>query len=207
MAASYSNMRFEAFCDAVFAIAITVLIIDIKIPHTAEVKSVADLWKAIYHITPSIFSFLLSFAVILITWVNHHNGSKLIKKTSSSFLYANGFLLLTVVFIPFPTSLLGDYIFTAHAAPAVILYDSILALQAIAWVLISKAAIKNHLGKNEKANLEIKKNGSYGYFAFSLYSLCSILAIWFPLTIVSFTVLTWIVWLILGINVEQEDLN
>ena len=96
------NTRFEAFCDGVFAIAMTLLVIDIKIPSTVEINSTADLWREISHITPSIFAFLLSFAVILITWVNHHNGSKLLKKTSSSaFLYANGFLLLTVVFIPF----------------------------------------------------------------------------------------------------------
>jgi len=205
MAETNINSRFEAFCDGVFAIAITLLIIDIKIPRTAEINSALDLWREIYHITPSIFSFLLSFAVILITWVNHHNGSKLLRKTSSSFLYANGFLLLTVVFIPFPTSLLGEYILTDYAAPAVILYDSVLAMQAIAWILISKAALKNHLGKNENANIEIRKNGMFGYFAFVLYAACSILAAWFPLVVALFTTLTWVFWLILGIKVKEGE--
>ena len=205
MAEANLNTRFEAFCDGVFAIAITLLVIDIRIPRTAEINSIADLWREISYITPSIFAFLLSFVVILITWVNHHNGSKLLKKTSGLFLYANGFLLLTVVVIPFPTSLLGEYILTDYAAPAVILYDGVLALQAIGWILLSKAALKDHLGKDEKANMDIKRNGNFGYFAFGLYALCSVLATWFPLAIASFTTLTWIFWLIIGINIKHED--
>jgi len=203
MAEANLNSRFEAFCDGVFAIAITLLVIDIKIPRTAEINSTPDLWREISHIIPSLFAFGLSFVVILITWVNHHNGSKLLKKISSSFLYANGFLLFTVVIIPFPTSLLGEYILTDHAAPAVILYNGVLALQAIGWILLSKAALKDHLGKDAKATKEIKRNGNFGYLAFGLYALCSILAAWFPLAIASFTTLTWIFWLIAGINIKR----
>jgi uncharacterized membrane protein len=207
MAEANDNSRLEAFCDGVFAIAMTLLIIDIKIPATAEINNTADLWHALKHIAPSIFAFLLSFIVILITWVNHHNHVKLVNKSSASFLYANGFLLLTVVFIPFPTSLLGEYILTDHAAPAVILYDSILALQAMSWILIAETAFNNRLGKSEKANVEIRKAGKFGYFAFVLYTLCAILAIWFPVAIASFTTLTWIFWLIFGINIKHEKTN
>lgn len=117
MADSNPNSRLETFCDGVFAIALTLLIIDIKIPSSTEFNSNSDFWLSLKHIIPSIFSFVLSFMVIFITWVNHHNSIKLIKKTSASFIYANGFLLLTVVFIPFPTSLMGEYISTDHAAP------------------------------------------------------------------------------------------
>jgi uncharacterized membrane protein len=207
MAEANDNSRLEAFCDGVFAIAMTLLIIDIKIPATAEINNTADLWHALKHVAPSIFAFLLSFSVILITWVNHHNYLKLVNKSSASFLYANGFLLLTVVFIPFPTSLLGEYILTDHAAPAVILYDSVLALQAMGWILMSETALKNELGKSEKAKLEIRKNGKFGYFAFVLYTLCAILAIWFPVAIASFTTLTWVFWLIFGINIKHEKIN
>ena len=117
MAETNLNSRLEAFCDAVFAIALTLLIIDIKLPSTIEINNSSDLWLALKHISPSIFAFILSFIVILITWVNHHNTIKLIHKSSASFIYANGLLLLTVVFIPFPTSLIGEYISTDHAAP------------------------------------------------------------------------------------------
>jgi len=52
--------------------------------------------------------------------------------------YANDFLLLTVVFLPFPTSLLGEYVLTDHAAPAVVLYTAMMAFQAIGWILLSR---------------------------------------------------------------------
>ena len=165
----------------------------------------ASLWHALGLITPSIFAFLLSFCVILITWVNHHNHLRLINKSSSAFLYANGFLLLTVAFTPFPTSMLGEYLFTDHAAPAVIMYEGVLSLQAIGWILISNTAAKRGLGRNEAANIKIMKNGRFGFFAFALYGICGILAIWFPLIIALFTTLTWIFWLIFGINIKHED--
>jgi uncharacterized membrane protein len=205
MAETNPNSRLEAFCDAVFAIALTLLIIDIKIPSTPEINNTADFRLALRHIVPSIFSFVLSFMVILITWVNHHNTIKLVNKSSAAFIYANGFLLLTVVFIPFPTSLVGEYISSDHAAPAVILYNAVLALQAIGWILICRAALKNHLGKNEKSMLKLRENGKFGYFAFTLYAVCAIAAIWFPRTIAMFTTITWFFWLIYGINIKHEE--
>jgi len=205
MAETNPNSRLEAFCDGVFAIALTLLIIDIKIPSTKEINNTSDLWFAIRHICPSIFAFILSFIVILITWVNHHNSLKLLNKSSATFIYANGFLLLTVVFVPFPTSLIGEYISTDHAAPAVILYNAVLALQAIGWILICRAALKDHLSKNEKATISIRKNGKFGYFAFILYAVCAVTAFWFPLTIAAITTLTWIFWLIHGINIKHEE--
>jgi len=201
-----SNSRLEAFCDGVFAIAITLLVIDIKIPATVEITNTVEFWDTLGKIIPSIASFLLSFFVILVTWINHHNHMRLINRSSSLFLCANGFLLLTVAFIPFPTSLLGEYLFTDHAAPAVILYDFVLALQALSWILISRTAIKNGLGKSEKATLEIRRNGKFGIFAFFLYSFCTILAIWFPLIVASLTAFTWLFWLIYGITMKNEEI-
>jgi len=204
MAEANPNSRLEAFCDGVFAIALTLLIIDIKIPSTEIINNTSDFWLALKHIAPSIFAFLLSFAIILITWVNHHNSLKLINKSSVSFIYANGFLLLTVVFIPFPTSLIGEYLFTDHLAPAVILYNSLLAFQAIGWILLTRTALKNQLTKNEKSALTIRKNGKFGYFAFAVYILCAIIAFWFPLTITITTALIWIFWLLWGVNIKTE---
>src|SRR6185503_18561136 len=135
MSETNPNTRLEAFCDGVFAIALTLLIIDIKIPHTAEIHNTADLWFALWHIVPSVLAFVLSFVIILITWVNHHAALKLGNKSSGAFMYANGLLLLAVVFLPFPTSLLGEYLLTDHAAPAVVLYNSTLVFQSLGWIL------------------------------------------------------------------------
>ena len=142
MSESNPYSRLEAFCDGVFAIALTLLIIDIKIPSTKEINTTDEFWHALKEIAPSVLAFILSFIIILITWVNHHNALKLGNKSSASFIYANGFLLFTVVFMPFPTSLLGEYILTDHAAPAVILYESTMALQAVGWILIVNAHLR-----------------------------------------------------------------
>jgi len=198
-----SNARLEAFCDAVFAIALTLLIIDIKIPSAESIGSNSDLWRAIQHLAPSVYAFLLSFAIILITWVNHHGTLKLVRKSSASFVYANGFLLLTVVFIPFPTSLLGEFLLTDHAAPAVVLYDSVLAVQAIGWILTTGAALKNHLVVDEHSMSLIRRNKRSGQFAFGLYALLAVTALWFPVTVAIVTTMTWIFWLVLGIALKH----
>src|SRR5215831_3028271 len=104
------NARLEAFCDGVFAIAATLLIIDVRIPSSANIQSTHEFWLALKDLCPGIFAFLLSFTIIIITWVNHHAILRLVHKSSSPFIYANGLLLLTVVIVPFPTTLLGEFI-------------------------------------------------------------------------------------------------
>jgi 1,4-dihydroxy-2-naphthoate octaprenyltransferase len=99
---------------------------------------------------------------------------------------------------------MGEYISTDRSAPAVMLYNSVLALQAIGWVLICSTALKNQLAKNEKAALQIRMNCKFGYFAFALYTFFAIIAIWFPLTIAIVTTFTWIFWLTVGINIKHE---
>jgi uncharacterized membrane protein len=203
MSESNPIARLEAFCDAVFAIALTLLIIDIKISPTAKINNTASLWLALRDISPSIFAFVLSFIVILITWVNHHACLKLVNKSSAAFFYSNGFLLLTVVFVPFPTSLMGEYVLTDHAAPAVFLYNAIIAVQGVSWIFMCGSAINNHLTKNEKSTAQMKINKRNGYFAMIIYSILAILALWFPLTVAIISTLTWIFWLIFGIRMKH----
>lgn len=198
------NSRLEAFCDGVFAIALTLLIIDIKLPRQVEITSTADLWNALAHILPSIFAFLLSFIIILITWVNHHNGLKLAKGSTPAFIYANGLLLLCVVFLPFPTSLMGEYILTDHAAPAVILFNGVLAAQSIAWLLMSITSLRGKIHRSEKSIQFIRKNGLYSVYAFILYTTLAIIAGWYPLAVAIITTVTWIFWLTLGITLKEE---
>ena len=138
MAESNVNSRLEAFCDGVFAIAITLLVIEIKAPSSESIHTTNDLWSSLQHLLPSIVAFLLSFVIIFITWVNHHATLKLVSKSSPAFIYANGLLLLSVVFLPFPTGLLGEYVLTDHASPAVALYNAVLAVQGVAWILMSE---------------------------------------------------------------------
>jgi uncharacterized membrane protein len=171
MAEHNANSRLEAFCDGVFAIALTLLIIEIHAPERESIETTAALWEKLRHLAPSVFAFVLSFCIILITWVNHHATIKLVHKSSASFIYANGFLLLTVVFIPFPTALLGQFIGTDHAAPAVVLYNAVLAIQALGWIAVSVTACGNGLCRDEPTATAMRKNGTKGYFAFGFYAL------------------------------------
>jgi uncharacterized membrane protein len=126
---------------------------------------------------------VLRFGVILITWVNHHATLALVNNSSASFIYASGFLLLTVVLIPFPTGLLGAFLWTDHASPAVVLCNAVLAAQAIGWILVTGAALKNQLGTDEGATATIRDGRRNGYFGFTLYSLLAITGLWFPLAV------------------------
>ena len=200
MADPHPNARLEAFCDGVFAIALTLLIIDIKIPASEGIGTTRELWLALRHLGPSIFAFVLSFAIILITWVNHHALFKLVNKSSASFIYANGFLLLTVVFMPFPTALVGEYLLTDHAAPAVVVYNSVTTIQAVAWILVSGAALRSRLTKDEKCTLLLRDIRRNGYFAFVVYALLALIALWFPLAIAIVTTMLWAYWLTFGLR-------
>ena len=72
MTETHPNTRLEAFCDGVFAIALTLLIIDIRIPASDVIGTSPEMWIALRHLGPSIFAFVVSFTIIFITWVNHH---------------------------------------------------------------------------------------------------------------------------------------
>ena len=204
MSETNPNLRLEFFCDAVFAIALTLLIIDIKIPSSVKINNTSEFWLALKDILPSIFAFLLSFIIILITWVNHHGSLKLVNKSSSAFMFANGFMLLTVVFIPFPTALMGEYLLTDHSSPAVILYVSTMAIQASAWIVFTGVILKKNLAKDEESRRTVRKNRTNGYFAFIIYTVFAITAIWIPLIIAIITTCLWIYWLILAIRFKHE---
>jgi len=193
------NARLEAFCDGVFAIALTLLIIDIKAPSSSAITSTAALWHALRGVLPSIFAFLLSFAIIFITWMNHHSIFHSIARSSGAFIYANGFLLLTVVFIPFPTALLGNYLLTDHAAPAVVIYNAVLAMQAVAWVLFCGTALLDDLATGAAASATLRTSYRNAWLSIALYSTLAVVATWFPLPVAAITTLTWIFWLAFGI--------
>ena len=98
--------RVEAFSDGVFAIAITLLVLDLKLPH---IDGATNLSGELLRQWPTFVAFLNSFVTILIIWMNHHNLFNNIQRTDNTFMLLNGGLLLCVTFLPFPTSLVADY--------------------------------------------------------------------------------------------------
>jgi uncharacterized membrane protein len=195
------NARLETFCDGVFAIALTLLVLEIKSPVAEQIHTSDDLWQALRHLVPSVLAFLLSFGTIMISWVNHHAFMKLVHKSGSLFIYATGFLLLTIVLLPFPTALLAEFALTDAATPAVVAYSFVLTLQGLAWILLGSAALRpNHLMKSEAALASGKESLRQAYIGLAVYLTCTILAFWFPLAIAIAIGAIFVFWLIFGIR-------
>jgi len=112
--------RVEAFSDAVIAIAITLLILEIKVPRESEA---AELVRALARLWPSYLAFLTSFCTIGMMWLNHHRLFALIKRTDETLVMINMALLLAVTWVPFPTALLAQHLRASGQAVAAIVYS------------------------------------------------------------------------------------
>lgn len=204
MAEIKSLGRLETFSDGVFAIAITLLILEIKVPPIDSIHSANDLVNALIHLWPSYFAFLYSFGGILVQWIVHHNTFNHLNKTSRAFLYANGFLLVTIVFFPFPTALLAAYINTEYAMPAIVFYGMASVINSLAWLLFIRSIIKpKRLLSDSLSSEEYNKLKTSNRFAFIIYASTALLAIWFPYTALTINVALWLLWIYLSL-VEKE---
>ena len=99
----------------------TLLILEIKVPKLDAISD-AGLIVGLRDSWPSFVAFVMSFFVILIMWMNHHELFRMVRKTDGRFLFANGFLMLMVTFIPFPTAVLAQYLGTPAAETAAAFY-------------------------------------------------------------------------------------
>ena len=132
------NERLEFLSDGIFAIAITLLILEIKVPqmHGAENAS-TSLGAGLLHLYPSFFGYVFSFLMIGIYWVNHHQIFKLYRRSDHIFLLLNIFFLMCVAFLPFPTAVLAEHLTHAeYRQTAITFYAFGLFLPAFAWLLI-----------------------------------------------------------------------
>jgi len=195
-----ATTRLEAFCDGVFAIAITLLVIELRPPAPESVDSAGALWRALAHLWPLVFAFLLSFLIILITWLNHHAMMSLVRGSNAAFVYANGLLLLGVAFIPFPTALLGEFIRSDHAAPAVVLYTAVSAVLALGWLAATGVALKDGLVRDNRCAATMREYRRNARFAIGLYSALALLGLWLPMVTALATTGSWIFWAMLGLR-------
>jgi len=126
------TQRLEAFSDGVFAIAITLLIIEIGVP---VVTSDEGLSYELRHLWPEYFAYILSFVTIGIYWANHNSFFRMFVRTDHYFLMLNVFFLMAVAFLPFPTAVLGEYLDDdPERKTAVAFYILGLALPAAGWL-------------------------------------------------------------------------
>jgi TMEM175 potassium channel family protein len=133
--------RIEAFSDGVFAIAITLLILEIKVPR--DLASPATLAQALAHQWPSYLAFVTSFFTILIMWVNHHRLFTHIGRCDDRLLFYNGLLLLGIAIVPFPTALVAEYLGHVGQTTAATVYNATLIGIAICFNLLWRSASRD----------------------------------------------------------------
>jgi uncharacterized membrane protein len=153
---TFDSRRTEAFSDGVFAIAITLLVLDLVVPSRQEAAE-HGLAQALAHEWPAYFAYLVSFLIVGIIWVNHHTVFDKIRLVDRPVLFANLALLLVVSLIPFPTRLLSDYLTAgadSHVAAAV--YSATMLAMGLAysvlWWTITRDARLLHEGADPKAS-------------------------------------------------------
>jgi uncharacterized membrane protein len=121
--------RLEAFSDGVFAIAATLLVLEIG------VETPRDLGSELLRIWPSYLAYVTSFLTIGIIWINHHHCVSLLRRVDRPFLFVNTLLLLSISFIPFPTKLVADFLQRDGERQAVYAYAATLLVMAVLYNL------------------------------------------------------------------------
>jgi uncharacterized membrane protein len=136
--------RLEAFSDGVFAIAITLLVLDLRVPSRAAAGD-GSLASRLASEWPSYFAYLVSFLIIGIIWVNHHAVCTFARTADRVVLFANLVLLLAVSALPFPTRLVAEYLTEsgkdAHTAAAI--YSANMALMGLGFTLLFLAITRD----------------------------------------------------------------
>lgn len=129
----FTKGRVETFSDGIFAIIVTLLVLEIKVPHVADHDSVRQLATALWGLLPKVIAWIISFLTVCVIWVNHHRIFEAVKTIDQPFFWLNANLLLWVSLLPFPTALMGDY---PHNPLAVSTYGAVSLMMGIAFVLI-----------------------------------------------------------------------
>jgi len=145
--------RIEAFSDGVFAVAITLLVLNIKLPAQLVPALFDDqhLWRELSGQLPTLFAFLTSFATVGIMWINHHRLFTHIKRVDTGLLLLNLLLLLLIVFVPYPTALLTEqYALSPGQHAAAIVYSGTFVILACCFNILWRYASYHNrlLGKD-----------------------------------------------------------
>lgn len=146
--------RLEAFSDGVIAIIITIMVLEMKVPHGDSLVSLKPL-------IPVFLSYVLSFIYVAIYWNNHHHIMQVAKSVNGAILWANLHLLFWLSLIPFVTGWMGENHFTKWP---IMFYGATLAMCGVAYTILGKALIRHHgeksliaeaLGKDWKAKISV----------------------------------------------------
>jgi len=140
--------RLEAFSDGVFAIIVTLLVLELKVPTLADHHSAAELGHQLRELLPKFLSWLISFIIVCKFWLNHHHVLGLARHGNYAMVWLNALFLMFQSFVPFPTALMGEY---PGNPLAVAFFGIVMAFNTMLFMLLHLPFIGRHLKHDEKA--------------------------------------------------------
>jgi uncharacterized membrane protein len=177
--------RLEAFSDGVIAIIITIMVLELKVPHGSD-------WSALEPLLPAFLSYVLSFLYVGIYWNNHHHLLKACRHVNGGILWANLHLLFWLSLFPFVTGWLGENHFTSLPSA---LYGAALLLAAIAYYILQSLIVAEQGGPNSKLGKAMGKDWK-GKLSPVLYFLGAILSFVSPKLAGAIYVLVALMWFV-----------
>ena len=188
--------RLESFSDGVFAVAMTLLVFNLQVPHLPTgAISVPALGSALFAQWPSYLTFMTSFATILIMWASHHGIFKLVYWADTPFLFANGLMLLLVTVVPFSTSLVAQYLSTPAAALVCAVYAGVFVVINVAYNLLWwTAARQRHLLSPSVTPRQVKRLTHHILLGLPVYGLATGLSFWNPSVSLGLCSCLWLFW-------------
>ena len=188
-----NKTRLEAFSDGVFAIIITIMVLELKIPESTE-------WEVIKKLIPVFYCYLLSFVFIGIYWGNHHHLMHTAKKVNAAIMWANMHLLFWLSLIPFATGWMGVNNFAKVTVAA---YGGLLVMCGISFTLLSQAIQRTHKNETDLTRALAKSNVK-GLVSLVLYSMSIPVALYVNTAISeAFFVAVAIMWLVPSKAIER----
>lgn len=187
-----NKTRLEAFSDGVFAIIITIMVLEIKIPHSAD-------WSVIQELIPAFLSYLMSFIYVGIYWGNHHHMVHTVKKVTPGIIWGNMSLLFVLSLIPFATGWMGENHFAANT---LILYSVLLLLAGLTYTILQLAIEKSNPFSDELKKA-FGKMRIKGIISVASYSLAILLACRLPVITAILVIAVAVMWLIPDRSIEN----
>ena len=190
--------RLESFSDGVFAVAITLLVLNLVVPEL-RVPTAAALAAALHEQWPSYLAFVTSFGTILIMWVNHHTIFSLVRRVDTLLMFANGFLLLVVTVVPFETAMVARYLGTPAAPTACAVYAGGFAVGNTAYNLLWRSiAHQRRLLHPHVAQARADRLTMSFLTGFPIYLGAMVLAFWNAYASIALCFCLWIFWAMTG---------
>lgn len=192
--AEKETSRLEAFSDGVFAFAMTLLVLDLKVPQLDGKFSAHDLAKSLFVEWPSYFAFVTSYLTVLIMWVHHHTLFRWVRCLDVRLLFTNGFLLLMVTTVAFPTAVVAKYLRTDAASAACEFYAGYFVLVSISFWLVREAATRPCVLLPEVSKTMLHRWRRYYRLGPLFYIIAAVVAPFSPVLTMAICTAMWILW-------------